>query len=195
MVKEDNLFNMEQEIWEAIRKDSVVATTSTRVPTPKRPPYQKESHHRCLERRSSTSPDPPSMSKSKGLAPPQDLALVPRRQPTSAPGFSPKNPYDLIMPPLEDAHMPGTMILFSLSTLESLEMTISHTLVTSEVHYPLKAQSFTRMSLANTSSWGQLGPSVKVKDPCTIITFCYIMEPPVPSIDLSKYPLSQRSEL
>ena len=70
------------------------------------------------------------------------------------------------------------MSLLDLSTLQSLEMTISHTLAMGDITYHLQAQSFTRMSLLSTSSQGQLEPSPKVKELWVIIMFLYILETP-----------------
>ena len=162
---------------------STTAATLKRAPSPKRVPSQMP---RVEELTCSTSPDPPSAPKPEGVAPPQDLALVQRRQPPPPPGFSPQDPDDLVMPPLEDTHLSQAMTLLDLSALELLEMSILHTPAKGEVHYHLQAQSFTRMSLLSTSSQGQLGPSPKVKEPWVIIILCYIMETPVPSNDLSK---------
>ena len=94
-----------------------------------------------------TSPDPLPAPKPEGVAPLEDLALVPRRWPPP-----PLSLGDLAMSPLEDEYQPGAMILLDLSTLELVEMTISHTPATGEVHYHLQARSFTRMSLPSTSS-------------------------------------------
>ena len=141
-----------------------------------------------------TSPDPPTLPKSEGAPSLEDLALVSKRQPPPL-GFSTLGSDDLVMLPLEDAYMPGAMILLDLTTLESLEMTISNTLAMGEVHYHLQAWSFTRMFLPSTSSQGQLEPSPKIKELWAIIMLLYIMETPILSTDQSKYPLSQRSEL
>ena len=45
------------------------------------------------------------------------------------------------MLPLVDVNLAGAMTLLDLSTLESLEMTIGHTLMMGKVHYYLQAQS------------------------------------------------------
>ena len=82
VVGEVNLFNMEQEIWEEIRKDGALATTSTGIPTPERTPSLKRvlsQMPRVEELTHSTTPDPPSKPKPEGATPLQDLALVPRR--------------------------------------------------------------------------------------------------------------------
>ena len=104
VVEEGDLLNMEQEIQEGIRKEPMAATTATRVPSPKRVPSQMP---RVEELTCSTSPDLPSMPEPEGAVPPQDLALVPRRWPPPLPRFSSQDPDDLIMPPLEDTHLPG----------------------------------------------------------------------------------------
>ena len=49
---------------------------------------------------------------------------------TSTPWVLPQDLDGLTMPPLEDAHLPGAMALLDFSTLELLEMTISHAPVT-----------------------------------------------------------------
>ena len=197
MVEEGDLFNMEQEIWEGIRKDPVAATTSTRATTPKRSPSLKRvpsQTPRVEEFTHSTSPDPPSMPE-PGAAPPQDLALVSRRWSPPPPQFFLQDLDDLTMQPLEDAYLPRTMTLLDLPMLESLEITMSHTLAMGKVQYCLQAQSFIQMSLPRNSSQVQLGPSPKDKEPWANIMLHYIMETPVPSIDQSEYPLSQWSEL
>ena len=66
------------------------------------------------------------------MTPPQDLALVPRRQPPPPPGFPPQIQEDLILPALEGAYLLGTPALFDLSTIEAPEVTISHTQVMGE---------------------------------------------------------------
>ena len=198
VVEEGDWFNMEKEIWEGVRKDPMVATALTGAPTlekapsPKRVPPQMA---RAEELTCSTSPDPPSVPKLEGAAPPQDLALVPSRQPPPPQVFSP-GPEDLGMPPLEDAYLPGAMTLFDLSTLELLEMTISHTPAMGKVHYCLQAWSLTRISLLSTSSQRHLEPSPKVEEPCAIIMLHYIMGTPVSNIDSKcKYPLSNKVNL
>ena len=71
------------------------------------------------------------------------------------------------IPPLEDAYEHGAMpmgTLLDLTALESLQVTISHTPVTGEVHYHLKAQSITRMSMSGTSSQEHLEPYPKIEE-------------------------------
>ena len=196
VVEEGDWFDMEKEIWEAVRKDPVVATASTGIPTPEKAPSPKTvppQLARAEELTHSTSLYAPSLPKLEGVVPPQDLALVLSRQPPP-PGFSPQALENLTMPPLEDAYLPGTMTLFDLSTLQSLEMTISHTPVMGKIHYSLQAQSLTRISLPRTTSQRHLQPSPKDKEPGAIIILHYIMGTPVSSIDSSKYLLSQQSE-
>ena len=69
---------------------------------------------------------------------------------------------------LEDAYLPEATTLFDLSTLESLEMTISHTPAMGEVHDCLQAQSLTRISLLSTSTWRYLVPSPRDEEPWAI---------------------------
>ena len=158
---------MEEEIQEGVRKDPVIATALTGAPTlekapsPERIPPQMA---RVEKLTIPTSLDPPLVPQLEGAVPPKGLVLVPRRQPLPPPRFSPQGPEDLIMPPLEDAYLPGATTLFGLSTLESLEMTISHIPATGKVHYCFQAQSLTRISLLSTSSWRPLEPSPEVKE-------------------------------
>ena len=129
------------------------------------PPKRVPSHiPRAEELICPTSPNPSSIPEPEEVMPPQDLALVPRRWPAPPLLFSSNDPDDLVMLPLEDAHLSGAMTLMDLCALESLEMTISYTTVMGKVHYHLQAQSFTRMSLLSTSFWGQLGPFPKVEE-------------------------------
>ena len=155
IVEEGNWINMEKEIWEGVMKDSMVAA-APRASMPKTVPSQTS---RVEKPMASILPETPSVSEPEGVAPPQDMALVPRRQPPSPPGFSPQVPEDLAIPPLEDAYLQGGPILFDLFTLESLEMMISYSPVTGKVHYCLQAQSLARVTLLSTSTWRYLGPS------------------------------------
>ena len=124
------------------------------------------------------------------MVPPLGTGPDAKKVATTTPRFSLQDPDDLTIPPLEDACLPRAMILLDLSTLESLEMTISHITVMDNVHYGLQAQSFSRLSLPSTSSKGQWEPSPKVKEHWAIIMLHYIMETSAVSIDLSKYSLS-----
>ena len=88
---------MEKEIWVGVMSDPVVAS-SLRPPTPRRILLQTP---RVEKPMASISP---SMSEPEGTTSPQDLALVPRRQPPPPPpGFSPQVLEDLIQPALEGA--------------------------------------------------------------------------------------------
>ena len=78
MVEEGDLFNMETEILEGARKDAVAPFTSERgLLTPPR----------VEEPTSTPVPNPPPTSKLEGAASPEELALVPRRQPLQPPGL------------------------------------------------------------------------------------------------------------
>ena len=133
VVEKGNLFNIEEEIWEGVRKDPMVATALTRVPTLKMFPHQVSSQMAEAEELThSTSPDHPSVLKQEGAAPPLDLTLVPRRQPPPPSGFSSLAPEYL--------------------TTSPFEMTISHTPVMSKVYYHLHVQSLTRITLLSTST-------------------------------------------
>ena len=161
------------------------------------PPHWKEFLHRCLEWKSLPTflhliLHPCMNQKVWHL-----MRTWPRSQGSghSTPRISPQDLDNLAMVPLEDAHQPRGMTLLDLSTLESLEITISHNPAMGKVHYHLQAQSFTRMSLLSTSSQGQLKLSPKVKEPWVIIMLLYIMETPVLSIDLSEYSLCEWGEL
>ena len=61
VVKRGNLFNMETEIWHGVRKDPVAPTSLKRAPSP--------------------TPSPPPASEPEGALSPEEMALVPRRQP------------------------------------------------------------------------------------------------------------------
>ena len=80
MVEEGDLFNMEKEMWEGVRKDPVAPTSLKRAPslTP-----------RVEEPTRTTEPNPPPTSKLEGAMSPEDLALVQRRCPLPPPGFLP----------------------------------------------------------------------------------------------------------
>ena len=80
MVEESDLFNMEKEIWEGVRKDPVATTPSKRAPSPT--PILEEPT-------SATAPSFPPASELQGPASPEDLALVPRKWPPPPPGFLP----------------------------------------------------------------------------------------------------------
>ena len=121
MVEEGDLFNMEKEIWDGVRNDPLAPTSSKRAPslTP-----------RVEEPTSTTAPNPPPMSKLEGDVSSEDLALVPRRQPPAPYWFSPLDLDDLVIPSLEDMYRQGAMpmgTMLDLTTLESLQVTISHT--------------------------------------------------------------------
>ena len=99
VLEEADLFNMEQEIWEGIRKDPMAATNSARAPMPERAPSPKRipsQMPQVEELPSFTSPDPPSIPKPEGVVAPQDLALVPRRwTPPPTLGSLPRTPMTL----------------------------------------------------------------------------------------------------
>ena len=90
---------VEEEIWKGVMKDPVVASA------PRAPMLQRASLQtpRVEEPVASISLEPLSASELEGAALPQDLALVPKRQPPSPSGFSLQVPKDLIIAPLEDA--------------------------------------------------------------------------------------------
>ena len=140
--------------------DPVVAA-SPRAPTPKRVTLQTPGVEKPMV---SISPEPPSASEPEGVVSPEDLALVPRRQPSPS-RVSPQVMEDLTTPPLVDAYLLGAPALLDLSSLESLEMTISHTLAMGEVHYYLQAQSLARITLPSTSIQRYLGLSSRDKEP------------------------------
>ena len=142
VVEESDWVNME---------DPMVAV-SPRPPMSRRKPSQIPRVEKLMASIS------PSASQLEGTTPPQDLALVPRRQPPPPPGFSYKVPEGLILPAIEGAYLPGTTTLFDLSTLELLEMTISHTPVVAKVHYHLQAWCLARITLLDSSTWRYLGP-------------------------------------
>ena len=139
---------MEKEIWEGVMNDPIIAT-SPKMSMLRRVLLQTPGVEKAMV---SISLEPPSASKPEGATSPQDLALVPRRQPPPPPGFSTQVLEDLTIPPIEDAYLLGAPTLFDLSTLELLGMTISHTQATDEVHYHLQAWSLARMTLPSTST-------------------------------------------
>ena len=62
-----------------------VAAASPRLPMPRRVPWQAP---RVEKPMASISPEPPFASKPEEVAPPQDQALVPKRQPPPLPRLS-----------------------------------------------------------------------------------------------------------
>ena len=71
------------------------------------------------------------------------------------------------MPSLEDAYGSLAMPMDSsldFTTLESLQVTTLHTLVTGEVHYHLHAHSTARVSLPIAPAQEQLEHSSKIKE-------------------------------
>ena len=88
VVEEIDWPNMEEEIWAGVMNDPMVAASS-RPPTPRRTLLQTLGVEKPVAAISL------SASESEGMTPPQDLALVPRRQPPSPLGFSPQVPEDL----------------------------------------------------------------------------------------------------
>ena len=130
--------NMEEEIKAGVMNDPTV-DASLRPPMSRRIQPQTPIAQRPM---ASVSPSAP---KSKGMTPPQDLVLVPKRQPPPPPGFFLHIPEDLTLPSIESTYLPVASSLFDLSTLESLEMTVSDTPVMDKVHYCLEAQSQARI--------------------------------------------------
>ena len=88
MVEEGDLFNMEMEIREGVRKVPMTTTPSKRAPSPM--PGVEEPIN-------TPAPNPP----------PTDLTLVPRRQPLPSPGISPLCSDDPAILPLEDVYGQG----------------------------------------------------------------------------------------
>ena len=87
VMEEVDWINMEKEISEGVMKDPVVAA-APRVPMPKRVPSQTPKVEKPMV---SISLEPPSASEPDGVATPQDLGLVPRRQPPPPPYFLPRS--------------------------------------------------------------------------------------------------------
>ena len=145
VVKGGDLFNMEVEILGEARK-GLVALSSRNALSPM--PGVKETIN-------TPSPNPPPASKPEEAESPEELALVPRRQPLPPPGFAPLGMDDSEILPLEDAYRPvaspiGSML--DLTALVLLQMTISHRQAIGEVHYFFQAQSITRTFLSSASS-------------------------------------------
>ena len=112
---------------------------------------------RVEEPTSTPAPNPPPTTKLEGAASPEE----------PPPRFAPLGMDDPEIPLLEDAYRPVAMpmgTLLDLTTLESLQMTISHILVTGQVHFHLQAQSIIRMSLPGASSQEQLESSPKIEE-------------------------------
>ena len=84
VVGKSNWANMEEEIWAGVMNDPVVVA-SLRPPILRRTQPQTPIAERPM---ASVSPSAPELEKT---TPPQDLALVPRRQPPTLPGFSPRS--------------------------------------------------------------------------------------------------------
>ena len=78
VVEEADLFNMEVEILEGARKGLMAPTSSERAPSPM---------PRVEEPTSTAALNPLPASKPEGADSPEELALVPRRQPTPPPGL------------------------------------------------------------------------------------------------------------
>ena len=128
----------------------------------------------------------PSASEPEGMTPPQDLNLVPRRQPPPTPGFSPQVPEGLILPALEGAYLLWAPVLFDLLTLDSLEMTISHTPAVGKVHYHFRLGAWLGWSYQtppHRDTWDPLQGTKKTE------------QISLPSVDSSRYLLSQWNEL
>ena len=166
VVEEGDLFNMEEEIWKGVRKDPVIATALTQTLTLDKAPSSRgvpPETPRVEKPTCSISPESPSVAEPEGVALPQDQALVPSQSPPP-PGFSSWVPGYLITSPLEATYLPGCTTLFGHSALESLEMTISHNPVMGKVHYPLQAQSLSRITLLSTSTLRHLEHSPRAKE-------------------------------
>ena len=146
---------------------------------------------RAEEPTGTTVPNPPPVSKPQRAASSEDLALMLRRWPLQPPRFSPLDSDDLAIPPLESMYRQGAMpmgTMLDLTALESLQVTISHTPATGEVHCHLQTWSITMRSLSSISSQEHLEPSLKIEELWVIIMLS-ILETPFPSIGPSKYPL------
>ena len=80
MVEASNLFNMEKEIWEGVRKDPIAPTSLKRAPslTP-----------RAEEPTSITAPNPSPVSKLEGAVSPEDPGPGAEKAATATPRFSP----------------------------------------------------------------------------------------------------------
>ena len=146
MAEEGDLFSMEMEIWVGVRKNPMATTPSKRalslIP-------------RVEEPTSATALNPPPTSELEGAVSPEDLALVPRRWPLPPPGFLPWAQMTL------QYCLRRICMGMDLTALKSLQVTISHTPATGEVHYHLQAQSITRRSLSGTSPQEHLKPLSK----------------------------------
>ena len=148
---------MEKEIWAGVMNDPMIAVSL-------RPPMSWRTQTQTTIAEKHVTSIPLSTSDPEGRTPPQDMALVPRRQPPTLPGFFHQVSDDLILPDIEGAYLPRVLALFDLSTLESLEMTVSHAPAMGEVHYHLKAQSQATITLLDTSALRYLGPTPRDED-------------------------------
>ena len=81
MVEKGDLFSMEEEIWEGVRKDPMATTPPKRVPS---------LIPRAEEPTSTTAPDPPPTSKLEGAVSPEDLAWCWESGHCHPLGFSPR---------------------------------------------------------------------------------------------------------
>ena len=79
MVEEGNLFNMETQIWEGVRKDPMAPTSSKRAPS---------LMPRVEEPTSTPAPNPPLVSEPEGAASPEELALGAKKVAAATPRFS-----------------------------------------------------------------------------------------------------------
>ena len=129
---EANLFNMEVEILEGARKGLMAPTSPKRVPSPK---------PRAEDPTSTPAPNPPPASELEGPVSPEELALVPKRQPLPSPRFAPLGADNSKIQPLEDLYEPVAMPIGSMldpTALGSLQITVLHMPATGEVYYHLQ---------------------------------------------------------
>ena len=132
VVEVGDLFNMEKEIWEGVRKD------------PWLPCLWKGPLHQHPEWRNLPALLHLTIHlglNSKGLCPLRNWPWC-WEGGHHHPRFSPLGLDDTEMPPLEDVYRPRAMPMGTLldpTALESLQMTISHIPVMGEVHYHLQA--------------------------------------------------------
>ena len=88
LLEGDGLLRLE--MLDVAEKDPVVATNLAGTPTPEKTPSPEGIQPQIAgveEHAHSALPDIPSVPEPEGVAPPQDLALVPSRQPPPLPYF------------------------------------------------------------------------------------------------------------